>query len=79
MRQRNYCRTGRPGVFALVGAGILALWLTACGAGPFDAGGSVGGGDAMPGTVETARRSVEKPPLDRDVPAIVETATFALG
>ena len=79
MRERSCCRIGRPSVLALVSAGTLALWLTACGVGPFDVGGSVARRDAMPGTVETARRPAAKPPMDRDVPAVLETVTFALG
>ena len=70
---------GRPGVLVLLGSGTLALWLTACGVGSFDAGGAVAGRNTMPGTVETVGRPVATPPLDHDVPAVIETATFALG
>ena len=70
---------GRPGVLVLLGSGTLALWLTACGVGSFDAGGTVAGRNTMPGAVETADQRAAQPPMDRDVPAVIETATFALG
>lgn len=79
MGRGSFRGSGRRGVLALGGAATLALWLTACGVGPSGVEGSAAGGDTMPGTVETLGGTTVKPPIDQDVPAAFETATFALG
>ncbi len=79
MENGSVCEIGWWDTLLVVGAGTLTLWLTACGVGPYDAGGPVAGRDTMPGKVETASRRAVPPPVDQDVPVVLETATFAMG
>lgn len=57
-----------PKVLLLLGLATLALLLASCSAAQ--------GGNAMAAQPQT---QVEIPPIDRDAPARVRTATFALG